>query len=255
MATSNRYSSRVVRAVAGRVREVHDDEDGKITLVACIMMLAMVVLTGLIGNAGHAVNQKLETQNAADAAAFSASLWMARGMNALSATNHLLGEATALCAIHEALGGPGLDLQIRQNTAENRALDGIIDATRRLAPIGHPVPSPFGYTPPPVRDLDKRLVDFVTNRTTPAAERELEAFATIYDARMTLKRELAALLPLKSFANAGFFVPPGPACRSWSRFTSEPGMRCWRWRRFPTRRWNATASFRWSPPKTKASSW
>ncbi len=199
---------RYTLSVVHHLGETHREEDGKITLVACLMMLALVALIGLIGNAGHTVHQKLETQNAADSAAFNSALWMARGMNALTATNHLLGEATALCAVHEALGGPGLDLRIQQNTSENRTLDGIINSVRETAPIGSPVPSPFGYTPPPIIRLDKRIVDFVTDRTTPNTSDPLAAFASIYDSQMTLKRELAVLLPAKSFANAGFFVPP-----------------------------------------------
>ncbi len=206
MVALSRQLSRMGRYAARVPRAVHREEDGKITLIAMIMMLAMVVLMGLIGNAGHAVNQKIELQNAADAAAFSSALWMARGMNALTATNHLLGEATALCAIHEALGGASLDFGLKQNTTENQTLDGIIDANRELAPLG---PSPFGFTPPFVMTLDRQIVDFVTARVTPEnGNREFEACAAIFDSRMTLKRELAVLLPIKTFADVGFFVPP-----------------------------------------------
>jgi hypothetical protein len=208
-----RSARRRISAVAGTLRvwseRFHRDETGKVTLVAGIIMLAMAVLAGLIGNAGHTVNQKMETQNAADAAAFSSSLWMARGMNAVTATNHMLGEATALAVIHEAIGGPELDLKIEVNTPENRRLDQIIDATRNTASVGSPVPSPYGFTPQPIRAIDKRIVDFVTNQTTPrSGPRTLQAFATIYDSKMTLKRELAVLLPVKSYANIGFLVPP-----------------------------------------------
>ena len=182
--------------------DFHRDEDGKLTLVATIMMLAMIVLIGLIGNAGHAVNQKIEAQNAADAAAFSSALWMARGMNALTATNHMLGEATAMCAIHEGLGGPGLDLGIRENTDENRQLDAIITGTKTTAPIG---PAPF--VPPNLTSIDKRIIDFVTRRTTPPGDKRFKAYATIYDSKMTLKRELNIHLIAKNIADIGFFMP------------------------------------------------
>ena len=183
--------------------DLHRNEDGKITLVAAIMMLAMVVLIGLIGNAGHAVNQKIEAQNAADAAAFSSALWMARGMNALTATNHMLGEATALCAIHEALGGPGMDLEIEENTNENRVLDQVINATKDLAPIGPGVP----YVIPVLTQIDEKIINFTTDRTSPDDE-ELDAYAMLYDSRIRLKRELTGLLIAKSFADLGFLVPP-----------------------------------------------
>ncbi len=182
--------------------DLHRDESGKITLVAAIMMLAMVVLIGLIGNAGHAVNQKIEAQNAADAAAFSSSLWMARGMNALTATNHMMGEATALCAIHEAIGGPGMDLEIEQNTNENQVLDQIINTTKELAPI-----QPGIYGLPVLTTVDEKIINFTTDRTSPDDE-ELDAYAMLYDSRIRLKRELTGLLIAKSFANLGFLVPP-----------------------------------------------
>lgn len=191
--------------------DVHKKEDGKLTLVATIMMLAMVVLIGLIGNAGHTVNQKIEAQNAADAAAFSSALWMARGMNALTATNHMLGEVTSLCAIHEAIGGPGADLGIEENTTENQVLDGIISVTLNLAPIGELPPNPAAvYVPAPVHKIDRRIIKFITDRTTPSDsdERKFKAFATILDSKMTLKRELNILLLVKSIADLGFYAPP-----------------------------------------------
>ena len=182
----------------------HDDESGKVSLLASIMMLALVALAGLIGNTGHAAKEKLETQNAADSIAYSSSLWMARGMNALTATNHLLGEATAISVVHEALGGPELDLRITQNTNENRSLDSII---RSLVPFAPVAPLTI-YTPQPIPNIDKRVVTFVTDRTSPVNRGDMQAFATIYDSRMALKRQLAVILPAKSFANLGFLVPP-----------------------------------------------
>jgi|GEM_PF-5516819 len=197
-------AKRVTRPIAKLFRDFDRDEDGKLTLVATVMMLAMIVLIGLVGNAGHAVNQKLEVQNAADAASFSSTLWMSRGMNSVTATNHMIGEATALCAVHEALGGPGADLRLKQNTTENRILDGIIDGTKVTAPIG---PGPFVL--PPLTAIDKRIIDFVVNRTTPrqTSKRDFEAFATIFDSKMTLKRELSTLLITKSLADLGFYAP------------------------------------------------
>ena len=180
----------------------NDDEHGKISLLASLLMLALVALAGLIGNVGHAAKEKIEVQNAADSLSFSSSLWMARGMNAVTATNHMLGEATALAAIHEAFGGPELDLGVRKKTNENETLDNLIKKLSKMAPV---IPSP--YSPPPIPSLDRRVVTFVTNATSKGDGR-MSAFATIYDSRMTLKRQLAIILPAKAFANLGFLVPP-----------------------------------------------
>ncbi len=188
--------------MADWTKEFHTDESGKVSLLASMMMLVLVALAGLIGNTGHVANEKLETQNAADSIAYSSALWMARGMNAVTATNHLLGEATAISAVHEALGGPELDLSVKKNTPENQTLDRLIRALSKTAPV-----IPSIYSPSPIPNIDRRIVDFVTKRTSPSDGR-MSAFATIYDSRMTLKRQLALILPAKSLANLGFLVPP-----------------------------------------------
>ena len=184
------------------IRNMHADENGKVSLLASLLMLALVALAGLIGNTGHAAKEKLETQNAADSISYSSALWMARGMNALTATNHMLGEATAIASVHEAFGGPELELGIKRNTRENTALDNIIRTLAISAPV-----TPSLYAPPPIPSLDRRVVKFVTDQTSPS-NGQMTAFASIYDSRMALKRQLAVILPAKSFANLGFYVIP-----------------------------------------------
>lgn len=178
---------------------------GKITLLALIFLLLIAVLIGLVGNAGHAVNQKVETQNAADALAFSSTLWMARGLNTVTASNHLVGEATALSVLHEAIGGPELRLGLKKNTSENQQLDRILRSVSKSAPIGR-IPSP--YVPLGLTNVDKRLIEFVVRRTSPSSSQDLDAFAMLYDARLTLKRELAGWLIAKSIANLAYLIPP-----------------------------------------------
>ena len=185
-----------------RAERFNADESGKISLLSSLLMLALVALAGWVGNVGQASKEKLELQNSADSIAYSSTLWMARGMNALTATNHLLGEATAMAAVHEAMGGPELDHAIRRNTNENTALDNAIRSLAQLAPV-----APSIYSPPPIPTIDRRVVKFVTDRTSPSNGR-MSAFATIYDSRMTLKRQLIIILPAKAFANLGFLVPP-----------------------------------------------
>src|SRR6476619_6233272 len=90
-------------------RSRRGSRDGKITLVTLFAILGLVVMAGFVGNIGQAVSTKIDAQNAADAVAFSSAQWMARGMNSLTATNHLLGEVTGLCVVIEALGGPEMD--------------------------------------------------------------------------------------------------------------------------------------------------
>lgn len=179
--------------------------NGKISLLALLALLLIVGMMGMLGNLGHVTSQKLETQNAADSIAFSSSLWMARGLNTVTAANHLVGEASALAVIHESLGGPELRLGLKANTNENRNIDGIVRNLRLSSPIGR-IPNP--YVPPFATSLDRKLIEFIVRRTSPSGDKPLEAFATLYDSRLTLKRELAIWLTAKSIANLAFLIPP-----------------------------------------------
>jgi len=81
-------------------------EDGMISFVAMVAILFFLILIGLIGNVGLTVNNKIEIQNAADSAAYSSGIFVARGMNTVTASNHLIGELLALSVIHHAICGP-----------------------------------------------------------------------------------------------------------------------------------------------------
>src|SRR5438046_484019 len=81
-------------------------EEGMIPLVTCFAMLLFVVLLGLVFNVGRVINAKIEVQDAGDAVAEAGATWMGRGLNAVTATNHLMGEVMALVVLHEAIGGP-----------------------------------------------------------------------------------------------------------------------------------------------------
>ncbi len=174
-----------------------------ISIVTLFAVLALVVLIGFVGSTGQAVHRKIETQNAADNAALSSAQWMARGMNSITATNHMIGEVTAISTIHQSLGGPELDAGIETTTIESDLLDRINGILVRLAPIrGLPT-----YVPDPLTEADETFLNFVVGQVSPGNENH-RAFATIYDAKMTLKKELAKQLLIKSFANLGFLVPP-----------------------------------------------
>jgi hypothetical protein len=180
---------------------------GKISLLVMLALLLAVVLAGLLGNSGHTVNQKLSNQHAADAAAFTTSMWLSRGMNSVTTVNHLVGEASALGVIHDALGGLELRLELKTNTAENRQLDSYLRATARSAPIGQ---IPNKYVPAPLTDLDRRIIQAVTRRMSPESNPELTGFGTLYDARLTLKRKMLGWLIAKSVANLSALAFPPP---------------------------------------------
>ena len=92
-----------------RSRDLHTGEGGLLSLASLFVVLGFLVLIGLLANAGMTTARKLETQNAADSVAYSASVEMARGMNSITAINHLIGELTALVVLIHTLGGDELD--------------------------------------------------------------------------------------------------------------------------------------------------
>jgi hypothetical protein len=179
---------------------------GKITLVTIFAILGLIVMAGFVGNAGHVVTVKMATQNAADAISFSSAQWMARGMNAVTATNHLLGEATGLVVVLEAIGGPEADQNMDDYPAQPKTLDTVNRSLATTAPMnGLPV---YGVTA--LRPLDQKFVDFVVKKlVSPEGDRaKFKAFATIYDSKFVLKKSTSEYLIAKSVANIGFFVPP-----------------------------------------------
>ena len=98
---------------------LHRQENGLITFGTLFSVMLLLILFSLVANTSKTVNQKIETQNAADATAYTSTVWLARGMNAITATNHIMGELNALYAMHHALGGKYLD----ENNEENDQIE------------------------------------------------------------------------------------------------------------------------------------
>jgi hypothetical protein len=84
----------------------HSSEDGMVSFVGMVAVLFFLILIGLVGNVGLSVNQKIEIQNAADSTTYSSGVFIARGMNSVTASNHIIGELLALCVIQHSLRGP-----------------------------------------------------------------------------------------------------------------------------------------------------
>ncbi len=80
------------------VRRVHRDQQGTISIVSVFAVMLLTMLLGMGMNVGRHVDGKIRMQNAADAAAYSGGTVMARGMNTLAFSNHLLFDAFALTA-------------------------------------------------------------------------------------------------------------------------------------------------------------
>ena len=81
-----------------KIRRIHRDEEGTISIVAVFAVMLFTMLLGMVINTGRQVDGKIRLQNAADATAHSGGVVLARGMNAIAFTNHLLCDVFATTA-------------------------------------------------------------------------------------------------------------------------------------------------------------
>ena len=162
-----------------RLSRLHALEDGKISLSALFVALAFFVTIGFVGNAEMAVFRKLETQNAADSMALASSTWRARGMNAITANNHLMGEISAIITVIEGLGGPELDGSDEQVPISADLNDSISN---------EPIPSqaPLQTVVVVLIPLDQQYVNLLIEIFTEDGGNH-DAGATIFDGQMTMK--------------------------------------------------------------------
>lgn len=185
-------------------------EEGMLTLVSIFPILAFLVFIGLVGNVAEITARKMETQNAADAVGYSSAVWMARGMNAITATNHLVGELTALIALHEGIGGPELDyLAEADETFMTTESDGYSTTIKTLKETAI-IPEIGYYTAlqNPARRIDKELVENVVEIVLDD-DNTHKGGAMLYDAKIQLKKDLAMILAGKTALSAYYYtVPP-----------------------------------------------
>lgn len=100
-----RQSASTRWCLAGLTRQLHRDERGTISVVSVFVLLMFTMLLGIVVNVARQVDRKVSMQNSADAATYSGTAVLARGMNAVAYTNHLLCDVFAVTAyLREAQG-------------------------------------------------------------------------------------------------------------------------------------------------------
>ena len=92
---------RLKTVLAGLQRE----EGGWLVLAGIVMAFLTVLTIGLAANLARTMRLRTESQNTADNLAYSATIPLARGMNTLAATQHLIGEVMAVSVIHSGFFG------------------------------------------------------------------------------------------------------------------------------------------------------
>lgn len=100
--TSTDILKRVVSIVARCLKElprrVHNDERGSISIVTVFTLLMFTMILVMLVNVGTHIDDKLKMQNASDAATYSGGVVLARGMNGLAFSNHLISDVFAMTA-------------------------------------------------------------------------------------------------------------------------------------------------------------
>lgn len=171
-------------------------EEGMLTLTVGLVLIGFMIMIGLVANVARTTREKLEVQNAADAAAYSTALWLARGMNSITAANHMIGELTAICALHEAIGGKllrgfGSPKASKEWKNANDLMQQLQDTNNTLEPI---------------RLIDSMVTQMHSDNTPSAG-------AMLYDARMSLKHWCNFTLAVRALGlvlrNIPFTAPVG----------------------------------------------
>jgi hypothetical protein len=103
---------------------IHRDESGAMGIFSLFALVLLVTLLGMVVNSARQVDRKVKLQNAADAATYSGGLVIARNMNTLAFTNHLLCDVFALTAFMR---------EARDRNAEAMTPE-ILDNWARVAP-------------------------------------------------------------------------------------------------------------------------
>jgi hypothetical protein len=168
------------------------DEDGKVSIVSILAVMAIFGMIGLVANVGRVAREKIELQTAADAAAATTTLWLARSMNAITTANHLMGEATAVVVMLDGLGGPDFPISPPVETREGKRYYEAIKNMRNKAPLSK-LNSVIGA----FASFDQKLVHTVVDRFT-ADRGQTAVGAALYDAKMTLKFVAATCLVMKT---------------------------------------------------------
>jgi len=93
----------LLRALGRKLRYLHEDENGQAVVFIALTLLLMVVWVMLVINSGNTIAGKIEMTNAADAAGYSGTIWMARGLNTAAILNKTQAYILAIILLTESM--------------------------------------------------------------------------------------------------------------------------------------------------------
>lgn len=177
-ALSEVWRLRLHRFAAVRVQRIHRDENGSLSIVSVFALMMLTLLLGMVMNSARQVDQKVKMQNAADSATYAGGVVLARSMNTLAFTNHLLSDVFALTAYFR---------EARDRSSESLAPE-ILDNWERVAPafIGSEFP-PFDELGLAIQEKvphERDMVYTFSEWSAAASEIMLPVFEAILEERM-----------------------------------------------------------------------
>lgn len=152
---------------------LHRCQSGALSILSVFAVLVLTMLLGMVINVGRHVDGKIRLQNAADAAAYSGSAGVARGLNALAFSNHLLCDVFAVTAFMR---------EARDRNAE-RYVPAILAAWDQIGPLlersGFPKFERLGTAIVRKTPLEREVVRTYSEWAAAASERILPLMETI----------------------------------------------------------------------------
>lgn len=121
---------RTIELVSHPVQRLNQDQRGSFAIGHIYWVAVFSALIAMLFNIGLSSKEKSEIQRPATAISHPVGVWRARGMNVLSAHQHLQGEVVSLIIVHHAIGGDELD---ENQVGDTRRQDGRLDRAWRAA--------------------------------------------------------------------------------------------------------------------------
>ena len=124
---------RTIETACSEFGRIHSDQRGSISIISVFVLMMFTMLMIMIVNIGTHVDDKLKMQNAVDASTYSGGLVLARGMNSLAYTNHLLCDVFALTAFLREASGRNAEQLVLGN--DQLGIEGILSAWDQTADV------------------------------------------------------------------------------------------------------------------------
>lgn len=202
-----------------RLRRVHQDQRGTISILSTFALLMFTMLLLLVTNVALQLDDKVKMQNAADSAAYSGGVVLARGMNAVAFANHLECDVLGVTAfLREARDQNAIQL-----------VPPLLAAWRRMAakfaPAEFPKFIPLPAAIPVKADQEQELALAWSEMAASAAEVALPVFEHILGTPENVSAPVNDHL-LPNFQRAVLATVPNLAQDATNEVSLRHGVRC-----------------------------